>query len=166
MYNGNTTIQEYKNLHKKLFLFERKIMGQTRNNFIILNRNYNTWRHNLSKQILLFFFSLTALFFTLYLSQFSLALYIFLLFYLVSLTQLFKTAPVLTSLFSPFFSVVHQVAEWPYFSFSSFLPSTCLTSLTSHLHSCGLTFVHGYREKRITSILFLESFSSKHNQLC
>ena len=26
--------------------------------------------------------------------------------------------------------------------FSSLLPSPCLTSLTSHLHLCGLTFVH------------------------
>ena len=62
-------------------------------------------------------------------------------------------------------------------SFSSFLPSTCLTSLTSHLHFCGLTFVHPFinvarllyiiMEKKMNSILlFRSSYFSKPISLC
>ena len=82
----------------KSFLYEEKATGQIPNNLTILNRNYNTERYNLSKEKTLFFFSLIALFFTMYLSQFSLTLYFSLLFCLLSVTQFFKTAPFSVSL--------------------------------------------------------------------
>ena len=68
----------------KSFSFEEKTMGQIPNNFTILNRIYNTERCNLSKEETLFFFSLIALFFIVYLSQFSLTLSIFLFFFACS----------------------------------------------------------------------------------
>ena len=53
-------------------------MGQIPNNFTILNRDYNTQRYNLiKKKKNSLFLSLTALFLTVYLSQFCFALYIF-----------------------------------------------------------------------------------------
>ena len=62
-------------------------------------------------------------------------------------------------------------------SFSSFLPSTCLTSLTSHHHLCGLTFVHPFinvvgplyiiiKKKMNPILLFRSSYSSKPISLC
>ena len=68
----------------KSFLFEEKTTRQISNNFIILNRNYNTERYNLSKEKTLFFFSFIALIFTVYLSQFSLNLSIFRFFFAYS----------------------------------------------------------------------------------
>ena len=60
--------------------------------------------------------------------------------------------------------------------FSSLLPLTCLTSLTSHLHLCGLTFVHPfkcywtfvhhYRERDEPIFLFRSSYSCKPISLC
>ena len=146
------------------------------------------------KTLFFFSFSLATLFLTVYLSQFSLALYIFLLSFAWShsrnysrlhqsslhsfLLFFFPPTPnarrvrLVSSEFfhwtrwildtCPNLAVSNEkiywtealpMAEWTYFSFPSFLSSTCLTSLTSHLHSRGLTFVHSYIEKRITSIL-------------
>ena len=62
-------------------------------------------------------------------------------------------------------------------SSSSFLPSMCLTSLTSHFHLCGLTFVHPLInvarllyiiiEKKMNSILlFRSSYFSKPISPC
>ena len=48
------------------FFLKGKTTGQTPNNFTILNRDYNTQRYNLSKKKTIFFFSLTALFLTVY----------------------------------------------------------------------------------------------------
>ena len=117
----------------------------------------------MSKEKTFFFFSLTALFLNVYLSQFFLTLSIFLL-----LTQFLVLTFCGTSLFT-----LLQMAEWPYFIFlHPFLPSTCLTSLPSHLHLCGLTFVHHFInvvellyiiiEKKMNSILlFWSSYSCK-----
>ena len=51
--------------------------------------------------------------------------------------------------FNQFLFFSSPLAEWPlpFASFFSFFLPTCLTSLTSHLHLCGLTFVHNYRGK-------------------
>ena len=40
--------------------------------------------------------------------------------------------------------LVKQLRQNPFHPFSSFLPSTCLTSLTSHLHLYDLIFVHHF----------------------
>ena len=71
---------------ENLFSLKRKITGQTPNNFTILNRDYNIQRYNLStkKKNPHFFFSLTVLFFTMYLSQISHALSMFLFSYAYS----------------------------------------------------------------------------------
>ena len=148
-------------------------MGQTPNNFTILNRDYNT-QYNLSKEKTHFFFSLTAFFLTVYLSQFSLTLYFSLLFCfcLLSLAQFFKTVPILT-LWN--FTLLHSSQNgrmallYISSSFSSFLPSTCLTSLTSHLHLCGLTFVHPFINVAgllYPILLFWPSYSSKPISFC
>ena len=78
-------------------------------------------------------------------------------------------------------SLMHSssLAEWPLpFAsfFSSFLP-TCLTSLTSHIHLCGLTFVRPFinvtgllyiiiEEKMNPILLFWTNYSSKPISLC
>ena len=77
----------------KSFLLEGKTTGQTPNNFTTSNRDYNTQRYNLSKKNLSFSFHLL-LSSSLYI--FSFPLYFSLLFCLLSLTQFFKTTPVLT----------------------------------------------------------------------
>ena len=102
------------------FSFKVKTTGQTPNNFTILNRSYNIERYNLrKKKKTLFFFSLTALFLTVYLSQFSL------IFFLLLLIQFFKIASVVTLWNFTFF--LHHF-KWPnglsfyFFIFSFFSP--------------------------------------------
>ena len=171
------------------------------------------------KKKTLFFFSLTALFLTVYLSQFSL------IFFLLLLIQFFKIASVLTlwnftfflhhfkwpnglsfyffifSFFSPFHTLHiksqkmqanlswlcfnqflffwYPLAKWPlpFASFFSFFFPTCLTSLASHIHLCGLTFVHPcinvvgllyiIIEEKMNPILhFQTSYSNKPISLC
>ena len=168
---------------------------------------------------------------------FSYPLYFSLLFCLLSLTQFFKIAPILSltcrdfsflwgftssppreftssahlhwpnglsiyffifSFFSPFHSlhIKSQYMEATYFDFAStkisffsshwlnvlacffsfFLPA-CLTSLTSHIHLCGLAFVHRFinvarllykiiEEKMNPIVLIRTSYSSKPISLC
>ena len=73
-----------------------------------------------------------------------------------------------------FFSSLGQMAFASFFSL--FLP-TCLTSLTSHIHLCDLTFVHPFinvvgllyiiiEEKMNPILLFQTSYSSKPISLC
>ena len=117
----------------------------------------------MSKRNSFFYYSLLSS--SLCISHHFLLLSIFLL-----LTQFYKTA------LNPHFSWDFTLCPSPngrmallYISssFSSFLPSTCLTSLTSHLHLRGLTFVHPFInvarllyiiiEKKMNPILFFRS---------
>ena len=188
----------------------------------------------MSKEKLSFSFH-SLLFFSLCI--FSYPLYFSLLFCLLSLTQFFKIAPILSltcrdfsflwgftssppqnftssnhlhwpnchtiyffifSFFSPFHSlhIKSQYMEATYFDFAStkisffsshwlnvlacffsfFLPA-CLTSLTSHIHLCALTFVHRFinvagllyiiiEEKMNPILLSRTSYSSKPISLC
>ena len=99
----------------------------------------------------LFLFSLTTLFLTVYLSQFSLALYIFLLFCLHSLTQFFKTT---MSSHSRTLSAPNGRMTFLFISscLSSFLPSTRLSSIHNKCKPTCLDFVRNI-EKKMTSIL-------------
>ena len=75
----------------KILSLKEKTTRYISNNFTILNRDYNTWRIPLEKKKTIFCFLLT---FSLYISHNFLLFSIFFsfLFYLLSLTQLFKTA--------------------------------------------------------------------------
>ena len=127
-------------------------MRQILNNFNILNRDYKNL--NQKKKKILFFFSPPAsLFLTGYLSQFSLALYIF--FLLLSLTQFSKTALPSVSTHWDFSSLFFT--QWPNF----FLLHSS-HQLTINASQLVLTFVH----KRWLQFFSLESFSSKFNLLC
>ena len=88
-------------------------------------------------------------------NNFTILNIISLFFCLLSFMQFCKTAPShsRTSLFRPS-SNGRMALLYIYSSFSSFLPSTCLTNITSHLfwgmtflHKCW-TFVHNYRSHR------------------
>ena len=81
--------------------------------------------------------------------------------------------------FNQFLFFSSPLAEWPlpFASFFSFFLSMCLTSLTSHIHLCGLTFVHPFinvagllyiiiEEKMNPILLFRTSYSSKPISLC
>ena len=81
--------------------------------------------------------------------------------------------------FNQFLFFGSPLAEWPLplASFFSFFLPTCLTSLTSHIHLCDLTFVHPFInvagllyiiiEEKMNSILLLRtSCSSKPISLC
>ena len=81
--------------------------------------------------------------------------------------------------FNQFLFFSSPLAEWPlpFASFFSFFLPMCLTSLTSHIHLCGLTFVHPFinvarllyiiiEEKMNLILLFLTSYSSKPISLC
>ena len=112
---------------KNHFSLKGKITRQTLNNFTILNKDYNIWIYNLGKEKF-FFFSLMALCFTVYLSQFSLVICVFLLFCLLSLTQFFKTT---LSSHSGILSAPNGQMTFPFISssLSSFLPFTRLSSI-------------------------------------
>ena len=134
-------------------------MKQILNNFTILNRD-TTW---IKKNYLFLFTHCVSL------TIFSYSLYFSLFFCLLSLTQFFKTAPVLTlwdfsSLLFPSYTKWLNGLTLYFFAlffFSSFNVSHKLNITSSFmwldfctsLHNCCWTFVHNYREKRITSIL-------------
>ena len=81
--------------------------------------------------------------------------------------------------FNQFLFFGSPLAKWPFplGSFFSFFLPTCLTSLTSHIHLCDLTFVHPFinfarllyiiiEEKMNSILLFRTSCSSKPISLC
>ena len=84
--------------------------------------------------------------------------------------------------FNQFLFFSSPLAEWPlpFASFFSFFLPMCLTSLTSHIHLCGLAFVHPFinvagllyisniiiEEKMNPILLFRTSYSSKAISLC
>ena len=110
---------------ENLFSLKRKITGQTSNNFTILNRDYNIQRYNLStkKKPSLFLFSHCSLLHYVSLTNFSCSLYVSLLLCLFSLTQFFKTAPVLTlrDFSSLFYTKQPNDLIYLLLSFSSFI---------------------------------------------
>ena len=122
-------------------------MGQTPNNFTILNRDYNTQRYNLrKKKNTLFFFSLTTLFLTVYLSQFPLALCIFLFSFACSHSRssprLHCTKSHSLELLFPllfFLPTSRMTSLFISSSFPSFLPFTLLTSNHNKCNSLALT---------------------------
>ena len=124
---------------KNPFSLKRKIKGQTLNNFTILNRDYSV---QLEQRNLSFFsFSLTALFLIVYLSQFSPTLYIFLFsfifYYSRSSSRLHQSSHSGTSLNDS--TPIGPMAFLFLHLFLSFLPSSCLASLTSHFSKCKPT---------------------------
>ena len=132
-YSGSTTTQKYKKLHGNLFSLKRKIIEQTLNNFTILNKDCNTQKFSLNKKKTFFFFLFTALFLSVYLSQFSLTVYLSFLFYsLTHLRNSLKTALILTfSGTSPLFTT-----KWPnglsFYFFTFFFFSSFILFTSSH----------------------------------
>ena len=130
-HNRSTATQEHKYLRGNPFSLKRKTTGKTLNNFTILNRDYNTWRYNLSKKKkTLSFFSLTALFLNVYLSQFSLSLYIFLFSFACSHAHNSPRlhCPQSHSLGILFLLTSRMASPCISSSFPSFLPFTVMTS--------------------------------------
>ena len=128
MYSGSITTQELKNLRENLFYLKGKTTGHISNNFIILNRNYNTQRYNLSKKTL-FFLLLNALFLTIY----FLFLYIFLFSFTCShLRRSSRLHLILTTLWDsllfPLCTNGRMVSPFNSSSFPSFLRFTLFTS--------------------------------------
>ena len=109
----------------------------------------------MNKFFFFFFFSLIVLF-SLSLSQFSLNSYLFCSSLLLALTHVISLAGT-----SPL------LAHWPngvldiFSSFSSLLPSTCLTSLTLRLHLCDLTFLHHFRN--VAGLLYVITEKKRSN---
>ena len=136
----------------------------------------------MSKKTFLFLFSHCSLSHHVSLTIFSYSLYFSLLFCL--LTHSYSSSRlhlVLTFYGTSFFHSSCSLAKWPlllfFHLFLLFFLSTCLTSLTSHLYLCGLTFVHPFIngagllyiiiEKKMNPILlFRTSYSSKPISLC
>ena len=133
------------------FFLEGKITGQIPNNFTILNRDYNTQIYILSKEKTLFFFSLTALFLTMYLSQFSLTLIYFspLLF---ALTRTFFKAALSPHFHWDFSYWLFLCTNWPnslllFHLFLLFFLPHASHQVTINTSTQALTFVHGIRQK-------------------
>ena len=117
MNNESTTIQEYKDLRGNPFSLKGKITGQTPNNFTISKIDITTLRDTTwVKKKPLFFFLLTTLFLTVYLSQFSLAIYIFLFsfacFHSRSSPKLHCPQSHTLGLFFTFLLLLHQRYVW------------------------------------------------------
>ena len=162
------TTQEYKNLRENSSSLKGKMMRQTPNNSTILNRDYN----------IKFFFSFHSLpSFSRCIPYNFLLLSIFFSSLLLALTHAVLQDCTVLSLTRWDFSSSCSLAEWCtlYFFFIFFFSSfNCLTSLTSHLHLCGLTFVHHFinvaglldiiiEEKTNPILLFRTSYPSKPN---
>ena len=129
-----------------------KTTGQTPNNFTISNRDYNTYRYNLSKEKLHFsFHSLLSFSFC----NFSYPLYFSLLFRLPSLKQFFKIATILiltcwdfyfhwgpfrSSLLQPIFTG-RMASPFISSSFPSFLPFTLFKSSHNKCKPLTLTLL-------------------------
>ena len=129
---------------KNPFSLKGKIKGQTLNNFTILNRDYNIQLEQRNLFFFLFFhfsFSLTALFLIVYLSPFSPTLYVFLFsfifYYSRSSSRLHQSSHSGTSLNDS--TPIGPMAFLFLHLFLSFLPSSCLASLTSHFSKCKPT---------------------------
>ena len=156
-YSGSTTTQEHKDLYRNSFSSKGKITEQILNNFTILNRDYNIYRYNLSKEKILFFFSLTALFLTVYLSQFSLTLYIFLFSFTCSHS---RSSPRLhcpqSHSLGLLFTLLLQMTKWPFpFIFSphsSFLLSTLFKLSHNKGKHTSLDFCTWYICRELTRI--------------
>ena len=165
-HSRSITTQEYKNLRENPFSLKGKIIRQTPNNSTILNRDYN---------IKIFFSFHSLLSFSRCIPYNFLLLSIFFSSLLLALTHAVLQDCTVLSLTRWDFSSSCSLAEWCtlYFFFIFFFSSfNCLTSLTSHLHLCGLTFVHHFInvagllyiiiEKKMNPILlFWSSYSSK-----
>ena len=131
-------------------------MRQTKNNFTLLNRDYNTQRNNLSKIKLSFSFH-SLLFLIVCLSQFFLTLSIFLFSFACSLTHtiLQDCTQASSSLGLHFLLIGRIVSPLISSSFPSFLPFTLLTSNHNKCNSLALTL-----RQPLSFLLFLLSMSN------
>ena len=106
-------------------------------------------------------------FHSLFLSQFPLALYNFFFSFTYSHSRYSSRlhCPQSHSLELLPFSLLHQMAEWPYFILSSFIPSTShkLNIASSFIwldfctsfHKCCWTFIHNYKGKNESNLNYV-----------
>ena len=180
-HSGRTITQEYKDLRGNPFSLKGKTRGQIPNNFTISNRDYNTYRYNLSKEKLSFsFHSLLSFSFL-----FSLTLSIFLFSFAcshssnssrlhqssISLvgTSLFTAAshphPLGSSLLQPIFTG-RMASLFVSSSFPSFLPFTLFISSHNKCEPLTLTLLQpkslssGLIGRMALLVSFLSSFTS------
>ena len=119
-HSGRTITQEYKDLRGNPFSLKGKTTGQTPNNFTISNRDYNTYRYNLSKEKLHFSFHSLLSFSFLFSLTLSIFLFSFACSHLSNSSRLHQSSFSLagTSIFIGAPSGVHfynpsSLAKWP-----------------------------------------------------